>query len=222
MAIELDGPRLAPASGGAAKHLVVLLHGYGADGHELIQLGEIWRAQLPDAAFAAPNAPEPMALSAFGGYQWFDLTFRDPGELWRGAQKAGPALDAFVDAELERLGLKGDRIALVGFSQGSMMALHVGLRRKPAPAAIVGYSGGLAGPEHLAGDIAARPPVLLVHGGLDEVVPVDALNLSKAALEAVGVPVEAHVRERLGHAIDDEGLGLGCRFLRRALGVQAG
>jgi len=143
----IDGPRLAPASGAAPDSLVVFVHGYGADGNDLIGIGRTWASMLPGTAFAAPHAPEPVELNP-AGRQWFPLTLTDHGEFWRGVVAARATLDTFIDAELDRHGLSGDRLALVGFSQGTMMALHVGPRRSHAPAAIVGYSGLLAGPEH--------------------------------------------------------------------------
>ncbi len=217
--MSLNGPRLAPASGGRAKQLVVFLHGYGADGNDLIGLGRHWAGLLPDAAFVSPHAPEPCAMNPFGGRQWFALTFRDPSERWRGVQKAGPVLNAFLDAELAAHGLGDDALALVGFSQGTMMALHVGLRRARPPAGIVGYSGMLAGVEHLPGQISARPPVLLIHGDADEVIPVEAMVQARQSLAALEVPVEWHVRPGLGHGIDPEGLEMGGRFLRNAFAV---
>ena len=144
----LDGPRLEAASG-SADALVVLLHGYGANGEDLIALGQEWRRALPRAAFVAPNAPEALPMAGMGGLQWFPLTMRDPTEYWRGVSAAGPGLAAFLEAELKRHRLPPQRLALVGFSQGTMMALHVGLRLNPPPAALIGYSGMLAGPEHL-------------------------------------------------------------------------
>jgi phospholipase/carboxylesterase len=212
--MHLDGPRLMPA--GEVRALVVLLHGYGANGDDLIELGRVWRAALPDTAFLAPHAPEPLAMMA-EGRQWFPLTLRDPGEYWTGVSHAGPRLEAFLEAELARHHLAPDRLALVGFSQGTMMALHVGLRRAVPPAAIVGYSGVIAGPERLAVDIAARPPVLLVHGAADDVIPPAALHLTRESLAAAGVPVSWHLRPGLGHGIDAEGLAFGEAFLVRAL-----
>ena len=147
---SMTGPRLAPRSG-TAKQLVVFLHGYGADGNDLIEIGRQWQGWLPDAAFVAPNAPEPCAGAPMGR-QWFTLTFRDPHERWRGVNGAGPGLDAWLDAELTRYGLDASKLALVGFSQGTMMALHVGLRRARAPAAILGYSGMLVLEEGQGGD----------------------------------------------------------------------
>lgn len=214
MATRLDGPRIAP-SRGRASALVVLLHGYGANGDDLIALGEAWRQQLPDAAFVAPNAPEPIP-GMYGGLQWFDLTLRDPSEYWRGVTAARPLLDGFLDTELARYRLAADRLVLVGFSQGSMLALHVGLRRSAAPAGIVAYSGLLAGPEHLA-EVTSRPPVLLIHGEIDELIPVQALHLAREALAGRGMRVEWHVRSGLGHGIDPQAQWMAGHFIGRAL-----
>lgn len=215
---KLDGPRLKPASGAAAKQLVVFLHGYGADGNDLIGLGQHWRGLLPDAAFVSPHAPEVCGANPFGGRQWYELTFRDPGERWRGVEQAGPALNAFLDEELAALGLADAALALVGFSQGTMMALHVGLRRARPMAAVVGFSGMLAGPEHLPGTITVRPPVLLIHGDRDDVIPVEALDQARSVLGAVEVPVEWHIRPGLPHGIDEGGLDIAGRFLADAFG----
>jgi phospholipase/carboxylesterase len=214
----LDGPRIEPE--GTPTALVMLLHGYGANGDDLIDLAEGWRRWLPGAAFVAPNAPEEIPGMP-GALQWFPLTLRDPGERWRGVVAARPGVDRFLDAELARYRLGPDRLVLAGFSQGTMLALHVGLRRSAVPAAIVGYSGLLAGPEHL-GEITARPPVLLVHGTEDDVIPVDALHIAREQLAAAGVAVEWHVRERLGHGIDPAGQQLAGHFMAHALARQPG
>ncbi len=218
MAVELDGPRLSPRSG-AARQLVVVLHGYGADGNDLIEIGRAWQQLLPQAAFVSPHAPEPCGQAPVGR-QWFALTFRDPNERWVGANKAAPLLERFLDAELARQQLPPSALALVGFSQGTMMALHVGLRRAAPPAAIVGYSGLLVlppdgSPETLAADVRSRPPVLLVHGDQDELIPVEALFQGSQALAAMGVPVEWHLSAGIGHGIDPEGLRHGGEFLAR-------
>jgi phospholipase/carboxylesterase len=216
MAVDLDGPRLSPRSG-AARQLVVFLHGYGADGNDLIELGRVWQQILPQAAFVSPHAPEPCGQAPVGR-QWFALTFRDPNERWVGANKAAPILERFLDAELARHQLPPSALALVGFSQGTMMALHVGLRRAAAPAAIVGYSGLLVtppdgNPETLAKEIKSRPPVLLVHGDQDELIPVQALFAAAQGLAAIGVPAEWHISSGVGHGIDPEGLRQGGEFL---------
>ncbi|MCJ7599748.1 MAG: alpha/beta hydrolase [Methyloceanibacter sp.] len=214
MASRLDGPRLAPSAGGQAKQLVVFLHGYGADGNDLIDLGREWARALPHAAFVSPHAPEPCGMAPTGR-QWFDLTFRDPNELSNGVAKAGPLVNAFLDAELERMQLSSRALALVGFSQGAMLALAVGLARKPAPAAIVGYSGALAGVEAIE-EPSDRPAILLVHGDMDEVIPVDAMLIAREQLASAGLPVEWHIAEGVGHGIDGEGLRLGGAFLKQA------
>ncbi|WP_407049492.1 alpha/beta hydrolase [Methyloraptor flagellatus] len=212
----LDGPRVAPASGRPPRSLVVLLHGYGADGLDLIDLARAWAPRLPDTAFVAPNAPERCDASAFG-YQWFPLSFRDPHEYRRGAEAATPLLDAFLDGEQMRLGLDDRATALVGFSQGAMMALHVGLRRIGGVAGIVGYSGLLPGPETIEAEALASPPVLLVHGSADDVVDPAHLPAAVAALTRIGIAAEWHTRDRLGHGIDDVGLAIAGRFLERVL-----
>ncbi len=158
------------------------------------------------------------------GRQWFELTFRDPHEQWRGVNHAHPGLDAFIDAELARHGLDESALALVGFSQGCMMALHVALRRSRAPAAVVGYSGLLVlesgqGPESLARQAQSRPPILLIHGDQDEVIPVEALFFSAEALGAAGVPCEWHLSAGVGHGIDGAGLRHGGQFIARAFGL---
>src|SRR5262245_837127 len=214
MATRLDGPRIAP-SRGRASALVVLLHGDGANGDDLIALGEAWRPRLPEAAFVAPNAPQTIP-GMYGALQWFDLTLRDPSEYWRGVSAARPVLDGFLDAELARHHLAADRLVLVGFSQGSMLALHVGLRRSAAPAGIAAYSGLLDGPEHLAAP-PCRPPVLLIHGAMDELTSVQAFHLAREALAGQGWRVESHVRPGLGHGIDPQAQWMAGHFIGQAL-----
>jgi len=212
---DLDGPRRAPAAGGAPRELVILLHGLGADGNDLIGLAPHLGRILPHAAFVSPNAPFPCDMAPFGR-QWFSLQDRAPQSLLSGVRMAAPILDAFIDRELERHGLHDERLALVGFSQGTMMALHVGLRRARACAQIVGFSGHLVGAETLAEEITCRPPVLLVHGEADEMLPVAALPAAVQALEANAVPVSGHVRPGLGHGIDEQGLLLALEALEQA------
>jgi phospholipase/carboxylesterase len=220
---DLDGPRLEPRSG-AARQLVVFLHGYGADGNDLIDIGRAWAGLLPDAAFVSPHAPHACGQAPMGR-EWFPLTFRDPNERWTGVNAAAPELNRFLDAELKRRNLPNSALALVGFSQGTMMALHVGLRRAEAPAAIVGYSGLLVVPEQIdpdnfAAEIVSRPPVLLVHGDRDDLIPVQALMHATQGLSALGVPVEWHVSPGVAHGIDQEGLRHGGEFLARRFGVR--
>ena len=216
MAARLDGPRLEPRSG-PARALVVLLHGYGADGRDLIDIGRAWQGLLPQAAFVSPHAPEPCG-QAPTGRQWFPLTFRDPNERWIGANKAAPVLEHFLDAELKRCNLAPSALALVGFSQGTMLALHVGLRRATAPFAIVGYSGLLVTPpgapaEKLAPEIESRPPILLIHGDRDDLIPAQALFVAAGGLASLGIPAEWHMSHGIGHGIDQEGLRQGGEFI---------
>jgi phospholipase/carboxylesterase len=219
---ELDGPRLEPAAG-PARRLVVFLHGYGADGNDLIDIGRAWQGMLPNTAFVSPHAPEPCGQAPMGR-QWFPLFTRSPNERWQGVNKAAPVVERFLDAELARHNLPPSAMALVGFSQGTMMALHVGLRRAVPPAAIVGYSGIFvlpdnAEPDSVAGEITSRPPVLLVHGAQDDLIPAQALFQSAQALAALEVPVEWHLSPGVGHGIDQEGLRHGGSFLVRRLGA---
>jgi phospholipase/carboxylesterase len=208
----LTGPRLPPARG-QATHLVVLCHGYGADGNDLIGLAPHWQRMLPTVAFVAPNAPEPCAGAPMG-YQWFPISRLDPQEMQRGVARAAEPLNAFLDAELERLGLTDDRMALVGFSQGTMMSLHVGLSRPRKPAAIVGFSGMLAGePPQLQAD---APPILLVHGDADQMIPPGALFDAATRLGQAGASVQWHISPGVGHSIDEEGLALGGLHLTMA------
>ena len=224
VANELDGPRLEPQSG-QAKPLVVFLHGYGSDGNDLIDIGRAWQEILPDTAFVSPHAPEPCGQAPVGK-QWFPLFTRAPNERWEGVNKAGPGIDTFLDAELTRRKLAPSALALVGFSQGTMMALHAGLRRAVPVAAIVGYSGIFvlpekAKPEAVAGEIKSKPPVLLIHGAQDELIPAQALFQSAQALAALEVPVEWHLSEGIGHGIDQEGLRHGGTFLARRFGLRS-
>lgn len=217
---ELDGPRLPPRSGGPARRLVVLLHGVGADGADLIGLAPVVAEALPDAAFVAPDAPFPCDMAPYGR-QWFSLQDRDPARLAAGVRAVAPALEAFLTAELRRLSLPASALALLGFSQGAMTALHVGLRMTEPPAAILAYSGALLAPESLSADAATArsappPPVLLVHGESDGVVPVGASRMAEAALRGAGVPVEALYIPALDHGIDDAGLAAGVSALLRA------
>ena len=212
----IDGPRIPPASGGAAKSLVVFLHGYGADGNDLIGLGREWASALPSTAFVSPNAPE-LCPGTPMGRQWFALTMRDQGEMARGVTKARPALDEFLDAELARHGLDESASVLVGFSQGTMLALHAGLQRKRQLAGILGYSGLLADPKALKGGAIQKAPVLLIHGDADDLIPVQALFAAAEGLAAAEIPVEWHISQGIPHGIGPDGMQLGLAFLKRVL-----
>ncbi len=207
--------RWGPADGGPARQLVVLCHGVGADGHDLIDLAPEWGKAVPHAAFAAPDGPEPYDMAPMGR-QWFSLADRTPARLEAGVASARVALDAFLDAELARLGLPAEAYALMGFSQGAMTALYTGLRRVAAPRAILAFSGALLAPQELAAQRRNTAPVLLVHGEMDGVVPVERSRQAESALRAAGVPVESLYEPGLGHGIAPAGLSVGALFLQRA------
>lgn len=215
MAELLSGPSVPPRSGAAAKQLVVLLHGLGADGNDLIGLAPHLGQTLPDAAFVAPNAPSACDMGPYG-FQWFSLQDRSPPARLAGAKMVAATVNAFLDEQLQRHGLDDGSMALVGFSQGTMMSLHVALRRPRACAAIVGFSGALVAPELLPAEVVSRPRVLLIHGDADDIVPVQALGAAVEGLQAAGVPVDSMVRPGLPHSIDGPGLMRAGEFLREA------
>ncbi len=216
--IDLDGPSFGPASGAAARQLVILLHGWGADGNDLIGLAPQMARVLPDAEFLSPHAPEPCEANP-AGRQWFALHNQDPRLMLEGAVAVAPSIDAYIDSALAARGLGDENLALVGFSQGTMMALYLGPRRARACAAIVGFSGRLVGGETLAAETRSRPPILLVHGESDPVVPVAALPAAVEGLTAAGLTVEWHRRPRVEHSIDEFGLVAGAEFIATAFGV---
>jgi phospholipase/carboxylesterase len=208
----LGGPAFGPASGGAPKSMVILLHGYGANGEDLIGLAPIFAQVLPDTVFVAPDAPYRCAMSPMG-YQWFDVWNQDEADRLAQLRNASEIVNAFIDNTLAAQGLSDDRLALLGFSQGTMLSLHVGLRRARPCAGILGYSGRLEAPETLADEIAQRPPVILVHGEQDDLLPVALMDTAAATLTANGVTVESHRCPGLGHGIDQDGVRLGAGFL---------
>jgi len=212
----LDGPVVLPASGQPPKSMVMLLHGYGSNGRDLIGLVPYWRDALPDTVFLSPNAPHAMP-GVPGAYQWWSLTPGDPNARVIGVRAATPFLDAYIDDRLAHYGLTEDRLALVGFSQGTMMALHAGPRRDRRLAGIIGFSGMLADPDAPDSELLSRPPVLLVHGDADPVIPVAALERAKTALQTQGFAVNAFVSRGLVHSIDPAGLDLGQQFLKTVL-----
>ena len=213
---RLSGPSRPPASGGKPRRLVILLHGLGADGNDLIGLAPYWARLLPDAEFVSPNAPFPCDMAPYG-YQWFSSQDRSPEAVLGGVRAAAPILDAFIDEALEQRGLGSGELALVGFSQGTMMSLFVGLRRAEPVAGIVGFSGRLLAPELLASELRSRPPILLVHGTEDPLVPYSSLAAAETTLKVAGVPVETVTSIGIGHSIDDQGLRRGGQFLKNVL-----
>ena len=205
----------APASG-VTKRLVILLHGLGADGPNLIGLGAELTDALPDTGFLAPDAP--FACDMYPeGRQWFSLQSRAEEDLEREVKLAAPIVNDYIDAQMAQHQVTSDKVALIGFSQGTMTALYTALRRPDALAAIVGFSGAMVAAAKLPREITARPPVCLIHGDADPVVPFAAMAVAQRALEASGVAVTAHARTGLEHSIDAQGLDIARHFLQKHL-----
>ncbi|SOC00014.1 alpha/beta hydrolase [Rhodobacter maris] len=212
---EMKLGRVTPRSG-HAKSAVLFLHGYGADGDDLLGLAEPLAPHLPDTLFLAPDAPEECITNPFGR-QWFPIPWLDessPEEAAAGLAQSTRDLDALIDKILAEEGLAPAQLAVVGFSQGTMMALHVLPRRADPIAAIVGFSGRLLNAGALAEEAVARPPVLLLHGNVDQIVPFSDLKKAADALVAAGFPTYAQVMEGTGHGISPQGLGMALSFLK--------
>ncbi|HQT80270.1 MAG TPA: prolyl oligopeptidase family serine peptidase [Rhodopila sp.] len=208
---SLEALHWGPASGATPRHLVILCHGLGADAYDLIDLAPTWAKACPDAIFASVHAPFPHD-SGFGR-QWWSVADRSPPVMEAGIRTAAPYLLDFINAELERLNLQD--YAIMGFSQGAMIALFAGLRGPTAPRAVLAFSGALMAPQTLKKELTNRPPVLLIHGEDDDVVPASRSREAKAALQAAGVTVDAHFIPHLGHGIDDTGISFGALALQR-------
>ena len=210
---NLDGPRVEPDSGQPEK-LVILCHGYGSNGEDLISLVPHFKRVLPNAVYVSPNAPEQVPGYPMG-YQWFPLTTLSREERLVGTIKAAPTLDKFIDQELERYGLTEKDLVLIGFSQGTMMSLHVGLRRASDIGGIIGFSGAMTLPENWEAEITSKPPVVLIHGDMDNVVPVELMHQAFIALQGIGVDVDNHVSPGVMHSIGPDGLHKALEFLSK-------
>ncbi|PZQ44400.1 MAG: phospholipase [Micavibrio aeruginosavorus] len=206
----------SPKSGKKPESMVILLHGLGANGQDLLGLAQFWQRLLPDTVFLSPDAPFPCDMAPVG-FQWFSLQDWSPASILEGVQTAAPILDAYIDEMLEKYGLSDDKLALVGFSQGTMMSLYAGPRRKKKIAGVLGYSGALIGAETLGESAVHKIPVHLVHGDFDMVVPITAYYMALESLESHGFTVSGGVTAGLGHGIDDEGIESGGEFLSKVL-----
>ena len=217
----LNAVRKASKSGDVSS-IVVFLHGYGANGADLLGLADPLGEHLPDTVFVAPDAPEECA-GAPNGYQWFPIPWIDNSseeEAERGMQSAVDDLNAFLDALMVDEDVLPEQVVLFGFSQGSMMALHVAPRREDAVAGIVAFSGRLLSPESLVDEVVSRPPILLLHGDADDVVPPQSLPQAAEALEQAGfTDVFAHIMKGTGHGIAPDGLSVALAFMRDKLGL---
>ncbi|MCL2468996.1 MAG: alpha/beta hydrolase [Alphaproteobacteria bacterium] len=208
---------LEPLGGQEATRAVIILHGLGDNGQGIMGLGEMMRMAMPNTVFLAPNAPFPCPYVP-GGYQWFSSEDWTPHIILQGAQKAAAPLNEYIDHILETRKLAPSQVALVGFSQGTMMSLYVAPRRAEALAGVLGYSGALIGGTSLAQEKKSAPPVLLIHGTSDEVVPFKAMNNALEGLKAAGIEASAMACPGLGHTVDNDGLRQGVAFLKRVLG----
>jgi len=218
----LTGPRAAARSG-QTKSLVILLHGYGADGNDLFGLSGPLGQHLPDTAFRSPNAPERCRVNPMGR-QWFSIPWLDgspESEMVAGFRRSADILDRYITEAMAEEGVGPAQTALVGFSQGTMMSLHVAPRRAEPLAAIVGFSGRLHANENLKQEALTKPPVLLIHGDQDEMIPVAALGEAKTALADAGFQVRTHISRGIGHGIAPDGLGLALAFLIEHLETEA-
>lgn len=211
---KLSGPMLPPRAGGAPEQLIVLLHGYGSDGNDLIALGQVWAPSFPRALFVAPNAPQVCAENSFG-FEWFPLDLDRMRSRMEGAREARPVLAQFLADLWAQTGLDASSTVLVGFSQGAMVALHVGLSLKQRLAGIVAFSGALIPPEGFPQPEDVRPPILLIHGDLDSVVNPALSSEADVQLRALGYQVTLHISPGVAHSISPDGLQIATAFLRR-------
>ena len=213
MPTAIDGPRLAPRDGQPPRKLVILLHGYGSNGDDLIGLAQHWAPHLPHVQWVSPNAPDPVP-GAPNGYQWFPISQLDPERIQRGAEEAAPTVDAFIDQELARYRLQPQDLVMCGFSQGCMLSLHTGLRREQQIGGILGFSGALPGGEKLKAEMKSKPPVMLVHGDRDDVLPLPFMLDAAQAICEAGHGAEFHISQGVPHSIGPDGLDLGLDFLK--------
>lgn len=212
--IEIDGPRLEPETG--IKKLVIFLHGYGSNGEDLISLTEHFYKALPDTAFVGPHAPFACGMNP-AGREWFPITSLSYEERRVGTMENHHHLDAFIDAQKQHYNIKDQDIVLIGFSQGTMMALYVAPRRAKPLAAVIGFSGALTCSETLKDETKSHPPILLIHGDKDEVVPFEELAKAQKDLENNGINVTTHTSKGMGHSIAPDGIKLASEFLVKHL-----
>ena len=210
---------LGPASGGAPKQVVILLHGLGSNGQDLISLAPYYAKAAPDAIFISPDAPFACDMVPAGypdSYQWFSLQSRDPEDMLAGVKNAAPIVMEFIDKALEKYGLGADKLALIGFSQGTMTSLYVAPRYSDKIAGVLGYSGALIGEEGIVQDPDEfhKPPVRLIHGEADDVVDVAAYHHATEVLGNAGFDISGHTTPNLTHSIDEAGIESGSDFLK--------
>ena len=214
----ISGPIIEPSSENPPKQMIIFVHGYGADGNDLIGLVNYFQSTLPDAIFLSPHAPEACSMNP-SGYQWFDLTSTDPAVLWSKILVAADHLNEFIDSKLLEYNIAEENLALIGFSQGTMMSLHVSLRRKNTMAAVLGYSGRLIGADLLKDDLISKPSIYLIHGDQDPMVPYQESLTAEKVLKEYSIDIKTHISEHTQHSIAEDGLRIGVDFLASKLKI---
>ena len=214
----ISGPIIEPSNGNPPKQMIIFVHGYGADGNDLIGLTNYFQSTLPEAIFLSPHAPEACSMNP-SGYQWFDLTSTDPAVLWSKILVAADHLNEFIDSKLLEYNIAEENLALIGFSQGTMMSLHVSLRRKNTMAAVLGYSGRLIGADLLKDDLISKPSIYLIHGDQDPMVPYQESLTAEKVLKEYSVDIKTHISEHTQHSIAEDGLRIGVDFLASKLKI---
>ena len=211
----LSGPSFGPNSQGMPQKLVIMCHGLGADGNDLIGIAPYFAQIAPDTLFLSPNAPFPCDMAPFG-YQWFSLQQRTEDAMLAGVREAQPILNTFIDQQLTKFKLVEKDVVLVGFSQGTMVSIFTALRRERPIAGIIGFSGHLVGKNVLANEIQSKPPILMINGDQDDLVPVETQPVAVQILTTLGIDIESHIRPGLGHSIDEVGIDIAKNFLERS------
>ena len=214
----ISGPIIEPSSGNSPTQMIIFVHGYGADGNDLIGLANYFQSTLPEAIFLSPHAPEACSMNP-SGYQWFDLTSTDPAVLWSKILVAADHLNEFIDSKLLEYNIAEENLALIGFSQGTMMSLHVSLRRKNTMAAVLGYSGRLIGADLLKDDLISKPSIYLIHGDQDPMVPYQESLTAEKVLKEYSIDIKTHISEHTQHSIAEDGLRIGVDFLASKLKI---
>jgi len=223
----IDGPCFGPSSGKKAKSAIIFLHGYGSDGNDLIQLAPNFSNFFPDTAFYSPNGPY-QSINGIGR-EWFSLNNYDPSmikhkkyemneilsTMYQGAKESGEILNTYINGIVSKLNISYNSLALIGFSQGTMMALHVGLRQSDRLAAILAYSGIILGESDIKETCKSKPPIMMIHGSQDQLIPVEALHHATNILKNNNIIHESHIINELGHGINDEAIKVGIDFLSK-------
>ena len=216
MSYSLNTTILKPLSEETPKNAVILCHGYGGDGKDISLLASYWRTYLPDTLFVCPDAPEKCAVSD-SGFQWFDLMDQTKDQILLKSLAAEIKLNTLIDEVIKKNNLTSEKVAIGGFSQGCMISLQTGIKRKNKINSIVGYSGKIIDTEHLKNNIISRPNIILMHGDKDEIVPVSFLLEAKEFFNKNNYKIETQIFKNCEHRIPTEGSSLGLEFLKKNL-----